>query len=506
MPCWLHTTQPVESLWAPGLMNIMEPVSPRKKIAIIGGGISGLFVAYLLKGRGWQVDVYEKAIRVGGNCHTVSMKVPRVSGGDNGILRWADMGVNDFNEPMYAEVYELMQALGVETPPLEDTASFFTADGNIVYTLDGGYETPMPIGFAKQLARFKGLATDVLHSSSYKGWTLRQFLKYPDFEFTNEFIQYCIFARANAMYFADDRDVGNMPVQSVMHYYVLQEGYGTNVPVKRRYIRGGSSAWAKKLCDASGAQVYTDRKVVSVNPLKGDAPEVVWREGSAQGSDTYTHVVFACHANQAADVLEPVLGDKEHGAAFVDMRRMLRSIKYTQTRAYAHLDASVLPRKEAWRTYNVRIRARGETPKPYSMTYVINRHQADAGNPHDDFLDCEQFFVSLAPDRKLDPSKILKDEHGKPLTRTFQHNVVDFHCIQAQQDLWGDEDNRIQGQAHLYFTGGWTVGAGLHIECWESAKQVVRLLSETARSSAQMTYEDSPSGRYEPEYIRRLVR
>jgi predicted NAD/FAD-binding protein len=491
----------------------MDSSTSKKKIAIIGAGISGLFVAYLLKNRGWTVDIYEKNARIGGNCHTVDLEVKDLKE-QRQFGRWADLGVNDFNEPMYEEVYELMQQLGVETPLLEDTASFFTADGNIVYTLDGGYETPMPVGFQRQFRRFQQLAPEVLHNARYKGWTLRQFLKTPEFEFSNEFIQYCIFARANAMYFADNKDVGNMPVQSVMHYYVLQEGFGTNKPVRRRYIRGGASAWAAKLLEASTANIHAGRKVVRVKPQSElenvPRPVVVWCEDTAaghQGSQAdqeteYDRVVFACHANDAADVL----GEALNRPGFVDMKRMLRSIKYTVSPAYAHTDASVLPRKEAWRTYNVRIRPRNENPKPYSMTYVINHHQADASNFHEDYRYCEMFFVSLCPHKKLDSNKILKDKNGNSATGEFSHNVVDFHCIQAQRDLWNEEYG-LQGQGHLYFTGGWTVGAGLHIECWESAKQIVRLLSETARASAAMTYANSPgSGRYEPEYIRRLVR
>ena len=471
----------------------------QKTLAIIGSGISGLFVAYLVKSWGWKVDIFEKTARIGGNCHTADVQLrsthPNGQQQENTFNRWADLGVNDFNEPMYEEVYELMQSLGVETPLLEDTASFFTEDGKIVYTLDGGYDTPMPVGLDRQFRKFKELAPSVLQDAQYKGWTLRQFLKNPTFEFSNEFIQYCIFARANAMYFADNRDVGNMPVQSVMHYYVLQEGFGTSKPVRRRYIRGGSSAWAMKLREASQANVLVGREAVRVE-RKNSRLNVVWRDnGSANQTGTvYDKVVFACHANDAADVL----GETLNAPDFVDMKRMLRSIKYTTSRAYAHTDESVLPPRKAWRTYNVRIRPRDENPKPYSMTYVINHHQADASNFHEDYENCEMFFVSLTPHKKLVPEKILAQGE-------FSHNVVDFHCMQAQQDLW-HEEHRIQGQANLYFTGGWTVGAGLHIECWESAKQVVRLLTETVSKSTEMTYAETPgSRRYQPEYIRRLV-
>jgi phytoene dehydrogenase-like protein len=36
-----------------------------KKIGIIGGGISGLAAAFLLKSKGFEVTLFEKSVRVG---------------------------------------------------------------------------------------------------------------------------------------------------------------------------------------------------------------------------------------------------------------------------------------------------------------------------------------------------------------------------------------------------------------------------------------------------------
>ena len=44
-----------------------------KKIGIIGGGISGLTTAFLLKNKGFNVTLIEKSERVGGNIQTVEI-------------------------------------------------------------------------------------------------------------------------------------------------------------------------------------------------------------------------------------------------------------------------------------------------------------------------------------------------------------------------------------------------------------------------------------------------
>ena len=58
-----------------------------KKIGIIGGGISGLVAAFLLKRRGFEVTLFEKSGRVGGNIQTVEIDGFRVEYAPNSLLK-----------------------------------------------------------------------------------------------------------------------------------------------------------------------------------------------------------------------------------------------------------------------------------------------------------------------------------------------------------------------------------------------------------------------------------
>jgi uncharacterized protein len=52
----------------------------------------------------------------------------------------------------------------------------------------------------------------------------------------------------------------------------------------------------------------------------------------------------------------------------------------------------------------------------------------------------------------------------------FRHNVLDLAGMRAQQTLRRyHQDLPGSGHARLYFSGGWTRGAGLHEECWLQA-------------------------------------
>ncbi len=58
-----------------------------KKIGIIGGGISGLVAAFLLKSRGFDVALFEKSGRVGGNIRTVEVDGFKIEYAPNSLLK-----------------------------------------------------------------------------------------------------------------------------------------------------------------------------------------------------------------------------------------------------------------------------------------------------------------------------------------------------------------------------------------------------------------------------------
>ena len=114
------------------------------QIAIIGGGVGGLAVAYNLikmwpsgKGSLPSVTVYEKSGRFGGNGDTVNVSL----GYDMHIFpdppsydRWADLGVNDFNQTAYVNIVEVMNEIGYTGyAPLEDSTCYYPLDGSTVF-------------------------------------------------------------------------------------------------------------------------------------------------------------------------------------------------------------------------------------------------------------------------------------------------------------------------------------------------------------------------------------
>ncbi|MGI8670888.1 MAG: protoporphyrinogen oxidase [Aridibacter sp.] len=58
-----------------------------KKVCVIGGGISGLTVAFLLKKEGFEVTLFEKSARVGGNIQTVKIDGFLIEYAPNSLLK-----------------------------------------------------------------------------------------------------------------------------------------------------------------------------------------------------------------------------------------------------------------------------------------------------------------------------------------------------------------------------------------------------------------------------------
>ena len=61
--------------------------SKANKIGIIGGGISGLTAAFLLKNKGFDVSLFEKSARVGGNIQTVNIDGFKIEYAPNSLLK-----------------------------------------------------------------------------------------------------------------------------------------------------------------------------------------------------------------------------------------------------------------------------------------------------------------------------------------------------------------------------------------------------------------------------------
>ncbi|MEO1296516.1 MAG: hypothetical protein AAFW75_12045, partial [Cyanobacteria bacterium J06636_16] len=183
--------------------------------------------------------------------------------------------------------------------------------------------------------------------------------------------------------------------------------------------------------------------------------------------------VMACHASTSLKLIQQGITN--------DIVKVLSQFDQYNSVAVAHTYAPLLPPdRNTWRTYNILIHGDTTQLRPYTISYVCNRHQNDAANPDQNRVGHPEFFVTLNPTIPIPDAYVLKQADGTPAVTYFTHNSVNVATLKAQRFLWSGYEAGIQGQNNLYFTGGWTLGTGLHEECYQSAERVVdRLLNRS---------------------------
>jgi predicted NAD/FAD-binding protein len=524
------------------------PLDTTARIAIIGGGISGLIAAKTLSELGYHNNyLFEAETELGGNSSTQAVQL----GTDT---RWADMGVNDYNTKTYLNIYRLICELGAVTAPLDDTTSYSTSDGAVSYTVDGLPNTALPYptmskeAYDKFLADIKYFWTsvyEVANDEYFETKTVADYLAQPynpnnagatPHEYGPDFGAYYLLPRVNGMYFATAAGPQQMPILLVTHYYVLQEGYnqyGAPNP-DRRYFVGGTRQLVDRIQDwllndydlyatdlaadeAQGLGKFMLGQRVALRSTPGPDPEyfVTWTDpgtGDWREVGPFASVIMATHANAAQQclaALDPVT-QPNLGAVLQN----LAGYQYEASTAYIHTDARLMPVDvNAWRSFNIHIfeyDGPGPYNVPYTISYLENRHQNDALNlsyclnPYN-----PQFFTTLNPPTDLLPRYILQTPTGQPAVKTFYHNVATMSTIGLQRDLATLQE---QGALRrIYFTGGYTLGVGLHEECWISANHAARRAIGRPVSAALETYATTQPGHekpahYAPRYLRHALR
>lgn len=460
------------------------------KVAIIGTGVSGLLTAYLLKQQAASPDIhlFDNTAHIGGNVDTRSVDLHDKYVSAQSV-RWADMGVNDFNLTTYWRIKELLEKMGFEEGrdllELENSTSFSTGDGNVSYYINADESHTMKQKLWDEYKRFQNEGTrHLLRDSATHYMTVEQYLE--ENNYSKEFGEYNLYPRINGMYFVNQTHPKDMPIKAVMDYYMLQEGFGKDKgKAKRVYLKDGMSSWINKLYEYIGVNVVQDDKLgIYASP---DSVRII----SPQTDETFDAVFLCCHADTALSMIQQGVTS--------DIKKALSAYTYNDSYAVAHTYAPVLPPdRAAWKTYNIYIHDPDEHPRPYTITYVCNRHQNDKQNPEYNRFENPEYFLSLNPHKKI-PEPFILTHKGRPVTRNFRHNVLDSNVLEVQND---GTMTAIQGQNNLYFAGGWTMGAGLHEQCYYAAEGAVAALIYGSTNQHQYYTPGASADEYAPEYLR----
>jgi uncharacterized protein len=430
------------------------------KVAIIGSGVSGLSAAWHLiqmSPEKLEICLFEKDARLGGHTNTVEVQL-------DGVSAPVDTGFLVCNERTYPLFIPFLKKIGV---PLEATDMSFAVSvgphqfewcGSNLASLFSQPSNALSWRFwrmLKDVVRFNkeattlaqnlsiGLSVDDVESVKVLQMPLRQFLKSKNY--SDAFRDDYLVPMAAAIWSCSTKSMLEFPVGSFVRFFhnhgLLQI---TNRP-RWFTVPGGAKQYigkVKAMIEAYGGSIVLNagvQKIVRKTSPNGTLfADVV----CASGSQTFDHVILACHSNQSLDLVDNLTQAEQS---------VLKGIPYQPNVAYLHTDENLMPkRKGAWAAWNYLSEKRGtEQEQSVSVTYWCNRLQPLPFKT--------PLFISLNPIIAPKPETIIEEI-------TYEHPIFDMRSTQAQVELI-----QIQGTKNTWYAGAWT-GYGFHEDGFRSGK------------------------------------
>lgn len=406
--------------------------SGRKRLAVVGTGISGLLCAERLC-TAHDVVVFEAEPRIGGHTHTVT--VP----GATGPLA-VDTGFIVCNDRTYPGFLALLQRLGVGLRPT--TMSFSVRCERTGLEYNGG--TPNQIfaqrrnllrpsfwGMLRDILRFHRIALDYRDSEATLGELLARG------RFGRAFAAHYLVPMMAAIWSAEPERLLGMPTRFFVRFFHNHGMLSVNDRPQWYTVEGGSRSYLGPLTRSFADRIRTSSPVTAV--VRRDDGVTVQTQG--QPPEPFDGVVLATHSDQAL----AMLGDADDAE-----RAVLGAIPYQANDVVLHTDASLLPRRRrAWAAWNYHLPAE---PNPRAtLTYCMNLLQ---GLPGDTI-----YNVTLNRTDAIDPAKVLR-------RFVYHHPVFDAAGVAAQARV-----AEVGGRRRVWFAGAWC-GFGFHEDGVQAALRV----------------------------------
>lgn len=425
---------------------MLERQGRRLRIAVIGGGISGLSAAWLL-GQAHEIVLFEAAPRLGGHANTVMRR------GTDGRDTPIDTGFIVYNESTYPNFVALMRHLGVATQATEMSFAVSLDGGRLEYagtSLYGLFAQPSNLfsprfwSMLQDISRFYREATKDAQAAPMSAVSLGDYLAAGGYGAA--FCDDHLLPMAAAIWSAPCAEILSYPAAAFLRFH---HNHGllrlTDRPVWRT-VSGGSAAYVEKLTGAFSGEVRNGTPVRQVRR----SPNEVTLSGDGW-SERFDQVVFASHADQTLSLL----GDPSASES-----ALLGAFRYSRNRAVLHGDAALMPkRKRAWASWN-HLGDRARPEEACAVTYWMNRLQ--------DLSDERPFFLTLNPPASLRGDTIMHEQ-------TYEHPLFDAAALAAQAKLWS-----LQGMRRSWFCGA-HFGAGFHEDGLQSGLAVAEALGDVRR-------------------------
>ena len=406
------------------------------RLAIIGGGISGMYAAHLLA-HVHEVTLFEAEAAIGGHTRTLDVQV-------GGQFHAVDTGFIVCNDHTYPNFLRLMARLGVETQPSDMSFSVTCARTGLEYrasslnTFFAQRSNLLNLRFWRMIidiARFRRALPEMLAAD--EGYTLNEHLRAGGYG--ELFREAFLLPMGAAIWSADPERFGKFPAAYFARFFTNHRILELKDQPLWRTVQGGSRSYIEPLCRPFRERI---RLAAPVSRVERQSEGVM--VSSPAGKERFDGVVLGVHSDQALAMLaDPSPAERE----------VLSVIPYQPNRVVLHTDQGILPKeRRAWGSWNVRVPA--EAGGRVVMTYWMNNLQNLAAR--------EQLFVTLN-ETAIDP-KLVMDQ-------TVLHHPVYTSSAFAAQKRWAE----VNGVNRTWYCGAWW-GYGFHEDGVNSALAVAHAL------------------------------
>ncbi|TFW28369.1 NAD(P)/FAD-dependent oxidoreductase [Duganella callida] len=408
----------------------------RKRIAVIGAGISGLAAAYFLQRR-HEVVLFEAGGYLGGHANTVDIQL-------EGQRCAVDTGFLVYNDKTYPNLIALFDELGVASIASDMSFAVSMDAGELEWagtSLDTVFAqrrrlaSPAFLGMLRDILHFNRHARDFLAASVADGATLGQLLDRQ--RYGRLFREAYLLPMAAAIWSSSPRDILDFPAATFLRFCLNHALLQINHRPQWRTVRGGSRTYVQ----AIAATLADYRLWTPVNAVRRSHGRMVVE--TLAGGELFDAVVFATHAPTTLRLLAD---------ADARERAVLGAVRYQPNSAWLHTDTGLLPRRrKVWSAWNYLAAGGADGARPVCVSYWLNQLQSlPLKTP---------VIVTLNPQQPPAAASVLARFE-------YAHPVMDQAAIDAQQAL-----PQIQGRRGAWYAGAWS-GYGFHEDGLKSALRI----------------------------------
>ena len=414
------------------------------RIAVVGGGISGIVAAHVLS-REHDVTLFERNDYVGG--HTNTRLVPDPKNEQLSI----DTGFIVCNSRNYPNFYKFLDELGVMLHDSDMSFGFSCQKTGLQYLGPSIWEflraptnlfNPKFCAMLLEQRRFNKRALKDLQHGTLGEVPLGDYLR--EIGASSFFFDYYLGPLISSIWSSPDAKALEFPVKTFVTFF---NNHGMLEFRKRpqwQTVVGGSKQYVDRFLERFAGTVHVNTEIKEISRVNNRVVITLPNDGRQE----FDKVVLATHADEALGLLADTSSAEQDA---------LGQWRYSRNRAVLHCDSSVVgPRRRLWAAWNYQKREDEDRGKPVAITYYMNKLQR---------LRAERdYFVTLNPaDGAVNPEKIIYET-------MYTHPIYTPSSPKSQMML-----RDLNGVNNTYFCGAY-MRYGFHEDGVVSALEVTKKL------------------------------